>query len=610
MPKSGAQGQEVAMKIQYGAQRGQVLSIVPVSRLIGVLAVVLWAGVAQGANVYVVPTNAAAAAPYDTWAKAAASIQVAVDYASTHAETYNTVILSSGTYSISKQIVIASGITVRSSEGGLKGAAKTIIRRGGGDARIFSIRHPGAVVEGFTIRDGKGNGLSEGSGGGVYMTDGLIRECIITANALGQQHTDGVGIYMTGGTVLKCVITENKGGWNNSSGGGICAKGGQIISSRIVNNSIGNCDGGGILAGRDVLIRNCLITGNRAAGSGGGVAGGRIENCTIAGNTAQRDGGGVYGAQSIMDSIVYGNWTNKPGVHTNNYAMTGNIHRTCTWPRPGADDGNTDSDPLFVNPAAGDYHLQAEPVRSPCIDVGPNLEWMAADTDVEGKGRIFGNVVDRGALEFWAPKPMIRDEGVGKLTEKSATVRCRVVWPGTAEPTLFVFHGPADGGTNRAAWAHELRLPDGGSVGLHEAGISHEAGNGVWFYRLCATNVHGTTWEDSTSGLMLGAVEVKASRRESTEAKPAEFVVSRPATATNGTLKVYFTIGGTGVNGEDYDLLESPAIMPAGAAEVRLPVVPNFNEDDKRSKGVELTIVPGGYQIGLNRKASMVTKAQ
>ena len=60
----------------------------------------------------------------------------------------------------------------------------------------------------------------------------------------------------------------------------------------------------------------------------------------------------------------------------------------------------------------------------------------------------------------------------------------------------------------------------------------------------------------------------------------------------------------------DYDPLDIPAIIPAGAAKVRLPVVPNFNMGEGRSKGVALTLAPGGYRIGANSKASMVTRVQ
>ena len=62
--------------------------------------------------------------------------------------------------------------------------------------------------------------------------------------------------------------------------------------------------------------------------------------------------------------------------------------------------GNISADPLFVNPAANDYHLQA---GSPAIDRGTNVAVSARDlagqpriTDGDGDGSL---VIDMGAFE-------------------------------------------------------------------------------------------------------------------------------------------------------------------------------------------------------------------
>ena len=109
---------------------------------------------------------------------------------------------------------------------------------------------------------------------------------------------------------------------------------------------------------------------------------------------------------------------------------------------------------------------------------------------------------------------------------------------------------------------------------------------------------------------MLKAVDVKTTGRESTEERPAAFVISRPANVTNGPLDVYFTLGGTGVNGTDYEPLESPVVIPAGAASVKLTVTPRFNTGDQQPKSVELTLAPGGYTLGVNRSARILTRAE
>jgi hypothetical protein len=632
----------------------------------GLLAVLmLLAGTTQGANVYVVPTNAAAAEPYDTWAKAATSIQVAVDYASAHIETYNTVIVSNGTYNITNQITIANGITVRSFGGGVYGglgnASNTIVRRsaGTGIIRIFNITAT-AIVEGFTIRDGyRDSGWVNGLG--VYMNNGVVRDCIIRNN-----HGDsvlGCGVYMDGGLVQGCIIREN-GYHDRNSGGGVYMTGGtlsnctiaanvvqhagegggiyasgnsRILHCRIIENrggKIGN-DAGGLGGGiyiassSSVLVRNCLIarntTGkmyNNDCGAGVYMNSGTLENCTIVSNIVQRSdggglGGGVYrnGNGTVKNCIIYGNRDVVEGVDDNWYSTdaAAEPNYCClatTNTLPAGTTGNIAADPLFANPDAGDYRLQVAPSRSPCINAGMNLEWMAAAADMDGMPRIMLGTVDMGAFEYWPVTPLIRNAGVTNITDKTAVVRGDLYWLGSAEVTVLLFHGPSDGGTDRQAWAHETRLMGARGIGLHDITLYHEAVGRTWLYRCCATNRHGAAWADSTDSFMLAPVEVKVTGRQSTEEKPAAFVISRPATATNGPLAVYYTLSGTGINGTDYDPLTIPAIIPSGAAEVRLSVVPNFNMGETRPKGVELTLAPGGYLIGVNSKASIVTKAQ
>jgi len=62
----------------------------------------------------------------------------------------------------------------------------------------------------------------------------------------------------------------------------------------------------------------------------------------------------------------------------------------------GAGDPNGHSNPLFVDPDNGDYHLAA---GSPCINAGTNGAVQPGETDLDGLPRIIGGVVDMGAYE-------------------------------------------------------------------------------------------------------------------------------------------------------------------------------------------------------------------
>jgi len=70
---------------------------------------------------------------------------------------------------------------------------------------------------------------------------------------------------------------------------------------------------------------------------------------------------------------------------------------------PGTGFGNITNEPLFINQADGDYHLQS---NSPCINAGLHA-FAPAGPDLDGNPRIAGGTVDIGAYEFQSPASMI-----------------------------------------------------------------------------------------------------------------------------------------------------------------------------------------------------------
>ena len=76
----------------------------------------------------------------------------------------------------------------------------------------------------------------------------------------------------------------------------------------------------------------------------------------------------VYSGSSVSgtNNIIYGNIS----ANNANYAGNASLTYTCSTPAP-AGTGNIGFDPLFVNPAAGNFNLMS---NSPCIDTGnPSL---------------------------------------------------------------------------------------------------------------------------------------------------------------------------------------------------------------------------------------------
>ncbi len=213
---------------------------------------------------------------------------------------------------------------------------------------------PGAVIEGFTITNGYAYDAylwPSDSGGAIAGSDGLaIHRCIIQ-DCLARN--DGGAIWCSGEARIEaCTIRRNTAGEK----------------------------GGGIHAWQCTLeLLNCLITDNEAGFTGGGVfcesdhdipAQATITNCTFTRNVSH---GWLSGALRLLFS----------DATVTNCIFWGDRPRECAyWPtltvsycliEKGSEYGPfdpatcIDADPMFVDAAAGAYHLR--PI-SPCVDAG------------------------------------------------------------------------------------------------------------------------------------------------------------------------------------------------------------------------------------------------
>jgi hypothetical protein len=337
-----------------------------------------------------------------------------VNFACTNYPAYDTVVITNGTYSITNQIEVTNAIVVRSFEGGLAGAEKTIVQRsavgGTPNTRVFYMTHAQAVLEGLTIRNGyaqsAGTYPADRQGSGIWMSGGALRNCVIREQVVNGNNWKGSGIYITGGMVSNCVVRNNTTeGSSGAWGGGLYVSGSNTLVTHSViasNGALRSNDGGGVFLNGGAKLRNSVVRANTAGRNGGGVyltgSGTLAESCTIVGNASTNGvGGGVYLTDgSVSNSIVYFN----TAPTDPNYAGTNTaIAYSCTAPLV-ANTGNLAADPLFANPGLQDYRLMKS---SPCLDKGITLPWAVSGTDLGGGPRFLNRAVDMGAYETLGP---------------------------------------------------------------------------------------------------------------------------------------------------------------------------------------------------------------
>lgn len=339
------------------------------------------------------------------------TIQAAIDAA--YAAGGGTVNVAKGIYSAlengeSFPLIMKDGVQLIG-----EGADKCILDAQGQAPTVIDCTGVGNTtrIEGFKIM----NAISSSPlyGGGIYLNNSnpIIANNIITGNVA--WNGGGINSFLSSPVIIDNIIIGNSA----INGGGIICYNyltgyatNFIVANNIIVGNSASSGGGGIYSsfGATLAITNNTIVGNTARWGGGiycyaSENFGGITNNIIAMNTVTTLGGGIYINGGYLEEKITFNdvW--------NNVVLDGDINNYNLFEPPPY---NISEDPLFMDSASGDYHLQFE---SPCIDAGDNLAPGLLLYDFEGDDRIVdGNydgeeVVDLGADEYPAP-PVAEDD--------------------------------------------------------------------------------------------------------------------------------------------------------------------------------------------------------
>ena len=283
---------------------------------------------------------------------------------------------------------------------------------GNANPRISDCRFQDNVLD-------NGVGGMAGAGGAIYNLSSSpeIQDCTFTGNGAA---SGGAIFNINSSPVINdSAFTNNRSDIHDDDEGGAITNysGGSLTLTNCIFTSNSGFKGGAIYislsdAGAPpTTITNCIFNGNSAMCHGGAIFsqfdGGAMQvvNSVFYNNDPDSDddstglGGAIYNDRAdvtLVNTIAWGDSDSE--IYDLNIAMTVKAHYSNIQGGFGeAVDLNLDTDPLFIDPDAGDFHLE---IHSPCVDAGTSdAAYNVPDTDLAGAIRPLGLSHDMGAYE-------------------------------------------------------------------------------------------------------------------------------------------------------------------------------------------------------------------
>ena len=301
--------------------------------------------------------------PFKSWEEASTNLYDALRAV----EDGGTVLVTNGTYfgapddRYSVAPLLADDLTLRS----VNGPAVTLID-GGGERVCVTGSGSNVVVYGFTIQ----NGIGANGAGGLRFGAGslIVSNCWFIGNhgqyeqllkvPGGAVSTISISLPSTV-NLVDCLFDSN---WAANGGGAVAGLNAYttVDVDRSVFRNNRSSTGSSAMTRVDT-VRNSLFTGNGGVNSSHVLNSTSVDNCTVVSNIAPH--GAVAGA-GFRNTISTGNTVNWYEAMDDPLY---DVRNNCTTPAVG--ENPVTDDPLFADPANGDFRLTA---ASPCIDAGTN----------------------------------------------------------------------------------------------------------------------------------------------------------------------------------------------------------------------------------------------
>ena len=255
------------------------------------------------------------------------------------------------------------------------------------------------------------------AGGGVCCLDGsspTFTNCTIRGNRAYYYYGSlGGGVYCQSSSpaFTNCMISDNSTDYYGSGGGVCCQSSSPTFTNCTFSGNLARQGGGVYCVGSGPIFRCCTLRGNSAIWGGGVYC--NVSLATFSSSII---------AFSIGSGICFGNSSGSQIVYCDIFGNTGgNITFAGNDPNQGppaigwflVTNANADSadiymnifvDPLFVDTAAGDYHLTD---FSHCIGAGDPADTVSTDFEGDPRPNPSWSFPDIGADEHWSGSPVL-----------------------------------------------------------------------------------------------------------------------------------------------------------------------------------------------------------
>jgi hypothetical protein len=233
------------------------------------------------------------------------------------------------------------------------------------------------------------------------------------------------------------------------------------------------------------------------------------------------------------------------------------------------------------------------------------IDELRVDTEPRSSNWIWACYMNQASNSaFMSATFLVSNTGASNVTANSAELNGYLHHDDGVTTYAKVYYGQTDGGSDPTNWEfvddRDVVYP-----GSLTASIGSLEADKNYYYRYYVSNSVRFAWAAPSAKFFTGQATLQATDSSASEMGPETgvFTVYRPESATSTSWIVYYELGGTAVNGVDYNTLSGNVEIPAGQTNATITVTPVEDLSIESDETVTATLISGGYIIGSQSNA-------